>query len=183
MEQLNVSQLLKSSIGSTREYELNGVVDINDCDHTLLGRVKLMRTNRGILATASLNTESELTCSRCLSPFDYPLTLNIEEEYFPTADVVSGASLALPDEPGCFTIDENSIIDLTEAIRQYGLLAFPMKPLCRQDCAGLCPTCGVNLNHAQCDCPPVAKDHRWAELSKLVLTDTDASPMKQGGTD
>ncbi len=168
MEQLNVSQLLKSSIGSTRDYEVSGIVDINDYDHTVLGKARLMRTNRGILAKATLDTESELTCSRCLRPFNYPLTLNIEEEYFPTADVVSGAPLALPDEPGCFTIDEHNILDLTEAIREYGLLAFPMKPLCSQDCAGLCPTCGINLNQAACNCLPEPADPRWSELSKRL---------------
>jgi len=42
-----------------------------------------------------------------------------------------------PDEAGCFTIDEHQVIDLTEAVRQYALMAVPMKPLCREDCAGL----------------------------------------------
>jgi uncharacterized metal-binding protein YceD (DUF177 family) len=110
-----------------------------------------------------------------LSWFSCPLTLNIEDEYFPITDVVTGASLSLPDEPGCFTIDENNILDLTEAVRQYALLATPMKPLCHQDCSGLCPTCGGNLNQASCNCPPRPADLRWSELSKLVLTDSEAS--------
>jgi len=96
------------------------------------------------------------------------LTLNIEDEYFPTTDVVSGASLPLPGEPGCFTIDEHHILDLTEAIRQYALLAVPMKPLCRGDCAGLCPNCGHNLNQGPCDCLPQKVDPRWSELNKLA---------------
>jgi len=137
--QLNVSQLLKDSIGSIRNYEESETVDITGGGSMVEGKVRLTRTDRGILVKGTLHTEVEVTCSRCLSLFSCPLALNIEEEYFPTTDVVSGATLPLPEEPGGFTIDEHHILDLTEAIRQYALLATPMKPLCGEDCAGLCP--------------------------------------------
>ncbi len=137
--QINVSQLLKEAIGSVRNYELSGTVNISGdgSGSTAHGKVKLMRTNRGILINATLDTEVKVGCSRCLSLFSYPLKLSILEEYFPILNVSSGASLALPDEPGCFTIDEHHILDLTEAVRQYGLIAIPMKPLCQEDCVGL----------------------------------------------
>jgi len=173
MVQINVSQLLKAPIGSTRDYEVSGIVDIEGRNITVQGEVRLTRTDRGILAKGALHTDIELTCSRCLSLFNSPLTLNIEEEYFPTTDILTGAPLALPDEPGSFTIDEHNILDLTEAIRQYAILSTPMKPLCQEDCAGLCPTCGANLNQAPCSCPPKPTDPRWAELSKLVSTDKE----------
>lgn len=137
--QINVSQLLKEAIGSVRNYELSGITDItgDGNDSTVNGKVKLMRTNRGILAKATLRTKVKVSCSRCLSLFSYPLELSTEEEYFPILNVSSGASLVLPDEPGCFTINEHHILDLTETVRQYGLIAIPMKPLCREDCVGL----------------------------------------------
>lgn len=165
--QINVSQQLKSPIGSIRSYDVNEIVDIDGSNIRVEGKVKLTRTKQGILAEDSLHAEFESICSRCLRLFSYPLTLNIEEEYFPTTDVVTGNSLSLPDEPDCFTIDERHILDLTEAIRQYALLAIPMKPLCSEDCAGLCPTCGHNLNQGPCNCPPQADLH-WSELSKLA---------------
>ncbi len=167
--QINVAQLLKAPIGSIRDYEVREVIDVTgDGNGSLVqGKVRLMRTDRSILVKGVLDTEVELTCSRCLSSFSCPLTLNIEEEYYPTTDVVTGASLPVPDEPGCFTIDERHVLDLTEAIRQYALLAIPMKPLCREDCAGLCPHCGCNLNLGACNCPPRGADPRWSELSKL----------------
>jgi len=167
--QINVAQLLRAPIGSTRDYEVSKVINVTgDGNGSLVeGKVRLMRTDRGILVKGVLDTKVELTCSRCLSSFNCPLTLNIEEEYFPTTDVFSGVSLPLPDEPGCFTIDERHELDLTEAVRQYALLAIPMKPLCREDCAGLCPNCGHNLNRGPCGCPPQGADPRWSELSKL----------------
>ena len=161
---INVSQQLKSSIGSVREYEVSEIVNVADGGSMVKGEIELVRTDRGILAKGRLHTEVEVTCSRCLSLFSCPLTIDIEEEYFPITDIVSGASLPLPEEPGSFTIDEHHVIDLTEAIRQYALLAVPMKPLCREDCAGLCLDCGHNLNQGPCDCSPSEPDPRWAEL-------------------
>jgi uncharacterized protein len=164
MAEINVSQLLKSPIGSTRTYEVSEPVDIGDESPIVQGEVHLLRTNRGILVTGLLRTSLHLPCSRCLSRFEFPVRLKLEEEYFPTIDIQSGAHVDLPeDEPGAFTIDEKNILDLGEAIRQYALMAVPMKPLCKKDCEGLCPTCGENLNTTKCDCPPQI-DPRWQKL-------------------
>jgi len=161
---INVSQQLKSSIGSVRKYEVSEIVNVADGESMVKGEIELVRTDRGILAKGRLHAEVEVTCSRCLSLFSCPLTLDIEEEYFPITDVVSGASLPLPEEPGSFTIDEHHVIDLTEVIRQYALLAVPMKPLCREDCAGLCLDCGHNLNQGPCGCSSSEPDPRRAEF-------------------
>ncbi len=167
---INVSGLLKSSLGSKRNYTVSDTIKISGSDSLVQGEVWLTRTDRGILLKAELRTEVEVTCSRCLSPFRSPLTLSIEEEYFPVTDMVSGASLSLPEEPGYFVIDERHILDLTEAVRQYALLVIPMKPLCREECAGLCPTCGHDVNQGPCDCPSQGLDPCWSRLRKLLLT-------------
>ncbi|MFC2045429.1 DUF177 domain-containing protein [Chloroflexota bacterium] len=136
--QINVSQQLRASIGTMRNYELDENVDIvGNGGSRVQGEVRLIKTNDGILAKAILQIEVDLTCSRCLNLFSYPLTLSFEEEYFPTLDIASGMPLSLPDEPSSFTVDEHNILDLTEAVRQYGILAIPMKPLCNEDCTGL----------------------------------------------
>ncbi len=177
---INVSQLLKAPIGSTKNYTVSQVIE-EIGNHSLVeGKVELMRTPRSILVRGTLHTEIELTCSRCLSLFTLPLAMDIEEEYFPTTDIVTGSPVALPDEPGCFTIDKHNILDLTEAIRQYALLAIPMKPLCRQDCAGLCPTCGYNLNESNCGCPPKLADPRWSKLLKLALAKDKVASKPKG---
>ena len=171
MVHINVAQLLKEPIGSTRDYEVSSNVDImgDGVSKTVQGEVKFTRTHRGILAQGKINTEVELWCSRCLSSFSCPLTLGIEEEYFPVIDVTTGLAISLSDEPGSFIINYRHILDLTEAIRQNALLAIPMKPLCRADCAGLCPNCGCNINIESCECQP-EEDHRWAKLRSMVST-------------
>ena len=173
MLQINVSQLLKDPIGSVREYDINDFVDITGTGGQAGGKVILTRTDRGILVNGIVEMEVELTCSRCLSPYSYPLTLRIAEEYFPTIDVITNTPMPVPDDSGCFTIDEHHVLDLTEAIRQYTVLATPMKPLCQENCAGLCPSCGHNLNQGECGCPPSDADPRWATLRKLTVIGND----------
>lgn len=168
--EINVAQQLKGPVGSVRSYEVSEVIDFNGDGGsiTVYGKVRLMHTNRGILVKGVLHTEVEVTCSRCLDLFRCPLTLNIEEEYFPTIDVVSGVPVPVPDEPDCFAIDECHILDLTEAIRQYSVMAIPMKLLCRPDCAGLCPSCGQNLNEGSCSCPGREMNPCSSELARLA---------------
>ena len=170
MLQINVSQQLKDPIGSVRDYDVNDAVDITGADGRAEGKATLTRTDRGILVYGMVRMEIELTCSRCLSLCSYPLTLRIAEEYFPTIDIMTSAPMTVPDDSGCFTIDEHHVLDLTEAIRQYTVLATPMKPLCRDNCAGLCPSCGHNLNQGECSCPSPDADPRWAALQKLTVT-------------
>lgn len=168
---INVSQLLKEPIGATRSYKVNEVADItgDSGSHIVHGKIKLLRTDQGVLAKIALRTDVEVTCSRCLSSFDCPLTLNFEEEYFPVLDIIGGTPLSPPDEPGCLTIDEHHILDSTEAARQYALLTIPMKPVCNTNCAGLCSVCGHNLNKGPCGCPPQKADPCWSKLKELSL--------------
>jgi uncharacterized protein len=165
--QINVSQLLQEPVGSTREYEINAAAEIIDDgkEYDVRGKCQLMRTQRSILVKCELDAEVELTCSRCLSRFRYPLDIKFEEEYLPTVDIHSGAPLPAPEEAGSFTIDERHTLDLMEAVRQYALMAVPMKALCNEHCAGLCPKCGQNLNLGKCDCPAEVIDPRWSKLT------------------
>jgi uncharacterized protein len=167
--QINVAGLMKDPIGSVRTHDIDEEVDFGDGKaKQVTGHLQLLRTQRGILVQGEVQTEADLACSRCLEPFRRRVTFAIEEEYLPTIDILTGERLAAPEEPGTFRIDERHIIDLTEAVRQYTLLAVPMKPLCRAGCAGICPTCGKNLNRGTCACPPLEGDARWAELRKLL---------------
>jgi uncharacterized protein len=162
--QINVAQLLKEPVGAVRTYETD---ETTGEGLPVKGTVTLLRTSRSILVTGSLETATKGECSRCLEKYDYPLRIDIEEEYFLTRDPVSGAVLPAPTEAGAFLIDENHILDLSEAVRQYTIMALPMKPVCREDCAGLCPQCGRNLNRGSCDCAPDGIDSRWAPLLAL----------------
>ncbi len=165
--QTNVAQLLKAPVGSIRTFTVDNVLEDNDNRYKVKGELTLILTNRSILVQGTLTTQNKITCGRCLKPFTCRLSLDIEEEYFPTIDIITGAKLPEPEESGSFTIDEHHVLDLTEAVRQYIVTATPMKPLCKETCAGLCSICGEDLNLSKCDCKIEEADPRWAELLKL----------------
>lgn len=151
--QLNVAQLLKSSIGAERNYGIDEDIEIDGQKVRVIGEVKLIRTDRSILIKSALVAKIDIECVRCLETYQFPIEIKFEEEFFPTINVLTGLPYEAPEEQaGYFTIDENHIIDLHEAIRQYTVLGIPMKPLCKEECAGLCPSCGKNLNQGCCNC-------------------------------
>jgi len=164
--QINVSQQLKAPTGTAREYDVKELIDILEVGNPnpVTGSIKFTRTHRGILVQGKLNVVLPGECSRCLKTFECSLNFDIEEEYFPLIDVNSGSHIELPEDPASFTIDEHHILDLTEAIRQNALLAVPMKPLCRDDCAGFCVSCGADLNVKTCDCSRSDNDSLWTKL-------------------
>ena len=165
--QTNVAQLLKAPVGSLRTLPVDDNLEDNGTIYHVQGEVVLIRTNDSILVQGTLATQTKITCSRCLKPFTLKIPLKIQEEFFPTIDIITGMKLPKPEDPGSFTIDEHHILDLTEAIRQYIVTAMPMKPLCKAECAGLCAACGKDLNLGACDCKQEEADPRWAELLKL----------------
>ena len=166
----NVSYLLKGLVGERREYPIDGTVprvDETPNPSPVDGHVEMVRTNDGILARAKAVLKSHEECSRCLDEFDAPLEISFEEEYFPSININTGAPMPPPREPDAFMIDHNHVINLESAIREYALVERQMQPLCRDDCAGLCPTCGVNRNESKCDCDGHNIDPRWLGLAQF----------------
>lgn len=166
----NVARQLKDGVGAVREYTIDETVLLPGEEFErfpVQGDVRFLRTLRGILITGDLAAEVPQTCSRCLEPFDQTLTLPVEEEFFPTIDVMTGLPLKAPEEAGPFIIDQSHMLNLVEAVRQAVVLNSPMSALCREDCAGLCSICGQNRNTALCACP-VSSTARLGNLGSLL---------------
>ncbi|MGQ9512551.1 YceD family protein [Thermodesulfitimonas sp.] len=117
-------------------------------------------TNAGdfLWAVGETKATVRLTCSRCLKEFTVELAGRIEEKYR-----LHGA--ASPEEEIPLATDE---LDFTDQVIESLLLALPMKPLCREDCRGLCPRCGKDLNEGPCGCPADEGDPRLVVLKKLL---------------
>ena len=150
--QINVAQQLKLPVGSSRSYEINYSPGEGEPGNAVSGKVEFIRTSQGILARGTLSTRNKLVCSRCLKTFDYPTTIEINDEFLPSTDINTGVPVSRLDDPQGFIIDRHHLLDLTEAARQYILLNTPMNPLCHPNCAGLCPQCGADLNQDPCSC-------------------------------
>ncbi|HUZ78027.1 MAG TPA: DUF177 domain-containing protein [Chloroflexota bacterium] len=153
---LNVAQLMKAAVGSTRAYTLDEALP--EVEGVRLTRpvhlsIHLTRLNEGLLARGDVETHLEAMCSRCAEPADLPVAFHFEEELRPTIDIVSGQPVDVPDEgEPVFRIDANHVVDLDELIRQGVVIEQPMHPLCSPTCRGLCPACGANLNLNLCSC-------------------------------
>ena len=137
MLSFNVAQLEKAPIGATRDYQIDDPLTVDGRQINVKGEVTFIRTNRSVLVKADIQTALPLECCRCLGEYECPLAVKFEEEFFPELDVVSGLPTDVEDPEENFTVDEHHVLDLTEALRQYVILAQPMKPLCRTDCPGI----------------------------------------------
>ena len=115
----------------------------------------------------SARTELEQPCSRCLEPFRMPVDAAFDLRYHPASAMAteSEAEIEADDLETSYYRDDQ--IDLNELLREQFYLALPMKPLCGEDCRGLCPQCGTNLNTGTCECAPTRVDPRLAVLRDL----------------
>ncbi len=160
----NISGLVQEGIGATRQHQVDGVLESDDREpEPFSGDVEFLRTKSGVLVRANLSLKEPEACSRCLQPLQETIRIVFEEEFQSIVDLQSGEPLVDTDEDA-FLIDENNLLDLTEAVRQYREASVVMQPLCRPDCKGLCPVCGHDLNMGECGCNTGPTDERWAAL-------------------
>lgn len=107
--------------------------------------------------------EVVLPCSRCL----VDTTVSVEDDAHVIFAAAGGEEA---DDPDVYTFgDRDKELDLRPAVRELWLLNAPGYALCREDCKGLCPSCGADLNAGPCQCPPT-RDARWDALRKLDST-------------
>ncbi len=112
----------------------------------------------GILVSGSVEAGARLQCARCLRAFSSGLSVKVCELF---AD-----GPGRPAEDDAYAAD-GEVIDLEPMLRDALTLALPLRPLCREACAGLCGGCGQDLNDAPCGCAHEELDPRWAGLSAL----------------
>jgi len=169
----NVAGLLGELPGAERGYEVDGAtVDLGDdlrLATAISGRVRLSRTNRGVLAGAELRTALALECSRCLREITLPVRVDLQEEYLPSIDLATGHPLAADDEPDVLRLSDHHELDLETPVREAIQLAEPIAPLCRPDCPGLCIVCGGRLDEGVHDHPDDDIDPRLEALRGFKL--------------
>jgi uncharacterized protein len=119
-----------------------------------------------------LSSELELTCSRCLEPFTLPVTTSFDLRYVPRTQNVGEGEQEVEEDDLTTAFYSDDRIDLGELITEQFQLALPMKPLCSDDCRGLCPQCGTNLNTGSCNC-----DRQWVDPRLAALKDFIKGPQ------
>ena len=114
--------------------------------------------NDVIVINASIKTKLKLNCSRCLDTFIYPIDIDIEERFT--------SNETLEDEE--VVLVNSDTIDITEIVEKAIISTLPIKRLCKEDCKGLCQSCGANLNKEECSCNNEDIDLRLADLKALL---------------
>jgi uncharacterized protein len=109
----------------------------------------------------------ELTCSRCLEPFPWPVDAEFDLRYQPASRNTGEGEHGVEEDDLTTAFYQNDEIDLGQLMLEQFYLSLPMKPLCRDDCKGLCPTCGTNWNRGACECSNAWEDPRLVGLKAL----------------
>lgn len=143
--QINVGFFHNLPIGSYRDIHfdfpaLHLPPDLDVTDFS--GSVHISRTPQGLLFEGNFKAFISMECVRCLEPYGQQLETNFEEVYSYKSYSFAESGLFVP---------EDGNIDLAPIVREYLMLEYPIKPLCKPDCMGLCVICGENLNLTSCE--------------------------------
>ncbi|MBN2225885.1 MAG: DUF177 domain-containing protein [candidate division Zixibacteria bacterium] len=129
-------------------------------------KINLQKVKEEYLLHGVVKAPVDVECSRCLEMYESELVGELDVLIKTTQ---TKAVMASDSSEDCIYLKQNEhIVDLTDMVRQTLTLALPMKPVCNEECKGLCPNCGVNLNEETCDCSPDEFDERWDGLRNLL---------------
>ena len=138
------------------------------------GRAQLVEEQHGkhqivkdIRIDGSLDTQVELPCARCLELVVQDVKHKFDLLYRPLGADAGRAELSVTSAEAEVSYYQGEGLLLEDVLQEQVLLALPLKAICRDDCRGLCPHCGKNLNVEQCDCAEPADDPRWQALKDI----------------
>lgn len=123
----------------------------------------LQKTSRQLYMRVEIKTGGVFTCDRCLEEFQQNISSGYDVMFVSEQEAVEGDG----EEVQVLSADSTHV-DLADDVRQFVILGLPQKMLCREECAGLCPTCGSNLNMGKCECRQDETDARWSEVQKIL---------------
>lgn len=154
---------LKEGIHDFEFSEEVGKIDLGEpFIGNVLVKVELNKLSNQIVIKADIKVHANFECDRCTASYDEILESNYEMVYLTDSRHEHGDDLNVV----YLTPDADKII-LDEDVRDYALLSVPMKKLCREDCKGLCPVCGKDLNEGSCNCIIENIDAKWQPLVEL----------------
>lgn len=155
--EMEVNRILAQ--GPVREYHVNAPIGVT---------VSYYRAGTDLFFAGTLKAQTVATCARCAEEFKAS-----NDRAFRL--VMAPKSIGMEGDPGLraddleFSLYDSDEIDLGPLVREQLLLALPTRPLCQDDCRGLCPHCGINLNRGECECRSAQPDPRFAVLRSIKI--------------
>jgi uncharacterized protein len=116
-----------------------------------------------------IETEATLNCSRCLESYRLPLTLHFSLLYTTSPDAAGRKERRVDEDSVTLTQYDGVRLDLKALLAEQIYLGLPLKPLCSDDCRGLCARCGTNLNLGRCECQEKRIDDPRLQVLKTLL--------------
>ena len=175
---LDIKELELHPLDFEEEFQ-PGVIDLGGeaRQHTPLktsGRAEVVEEHHGkhqiiqdLRLRGRLTAGLELQCARCVEPVAQDITREFELLYRPLGADAGRDELSVTDAEAEIGYYQGDGILLEDVLREQVLLALPLKVTCREDCKGLCPHCGTNLNEGQCSCTIAMEDPRWTALREI----------------
>ncbi len=164
VEGLNVELSLESDAPAAKSINADGPVK---------GTFRIEKTGSQLLIKGSVSGYVRLDCSRCLTSNRYKIEEKISVELRPLSDTGEGEEMELASDDLDVEYFRGDSLDLDHFIEEQVRLALPMKPLCSEECGGLCPSCGEATGSDVCTCNVEDIDPRWEALESLRDPDRD----------
>lgn len=131
-------------------------------------RGRLSREGREIDLRGRISARAEVDCDRCLKAIEMPVETNFDVKYVSSDDYKAAETAELEEEDLSISVYQDEAIDVDDLVREQVLLALPTRALCGEECKGLCPVCGANMNMQPCECEAKETDPRWGALKNIV---------------
>jgi len=131
-------------------------------------RLRIEKHETEVLVKGDLTAEAKLQCGRCLKDFFKLLSVPVEAVYHPVKELEEEDTHEIKSEELDLDFYSGDELDLDVLLQEQIELNLPMKPLCSENCQGLCPECGTDLNTVRCSCKLEKTDPRFAALKKLL---------------
>ena len=132
-------------------------------------RGRIRRDGKEVELRGKLDTKLEVMCGRCLQPVQLPIAAEFKERFVRAVSWAAEEQHELQAEDLNVAVFDGEGIELDDLVREELLLALPANVLCREDCRGLCPTCGIDRNLRDCQCESEEGDSRWQALKELQM--------------
>jgi len=119
---------------------------------------------REIRIRGGVQGEVQAPCARCLEPIRLGVSGPMDLFYRPMAQIARDEEAAISEAETEVGFYEGGGLELADVVREQVLMTLPMRSICRQDCRGICPSCGANRNQESCACRESLADPRWEAL-------------------
>ncbi|MGB9803173.1 YceD family protein [Desulfofundulus sp.] len=147
------------------EFEFNGEKLI--FNGPVRASLEVTNTGKALLVEGEVRGVLEVRCARCLEPFRWPVETTLNEVYYPADNEEAAVVDPAEEEYQEWIPFTGDVLDVTPEVLKSIMLALPMRFLCDENCRGLCPRCGRNLNVAECSCPGEDVDPRLMVLKDM----------------